>query len=306
MPTEDTTAIKQVLEREYPKSHVRSVRFLDKGYTSKQWVADTDDGRLLVKAPQRDRDPAHLRRLVASARTAAECGISVVRYRKLVPYEPALGGPVLIQEYQEGDAASDVWDSLSARERKVLLEDLGEVTGRLHSIAGPHFGDVLGGNQAASLRESVEAEVEALLPGAEVEQTAPADVLRSAFAGAAAQLDESASVPALTHGDLWLPNILVRDGRITCVLDLEHAAYADRFRDFGKLDEHIFAGFPEGRAVFLRSYAAAFPLPDDWERRVELAHALHALNMHVYFRRWTPQFAPEYARQLRDWLARNG
>ncbi|MCB5911426.1 hypothetical protein [Streptomyces pinistramenti] len=97
----------------------------------------------------------------------------------------------------------------------------------------------------------------------------------------------------------------LREGRITCVLDFEHATYAERFRDFGKLDEHIFDAFPAGRDVFLASYAAACPLPDDWEQRVALGQVLHALNMHVYFRRWSPQWAPQYARQVKEWLTRN-
>ncbi|WP_406638246.1 phosphotransferase family protein [Amycolatopsis sp. WGS_07] len=301
MSTED--AVRNVLEREYPGNRVESVRSLDKGYTSEQWVADTAEGRLLVKVPQRERNPEHLRRLVSSAQVAAEHGVPVVRYRLLIPHEPALDGPLLIQEYQEGDAAGDVWESLDKDQRAALLQDLGDVAGRLHAIQGPHFGDVLGGGKTTSLQESVEAEADALLPLADPALIGPTGSLRSALVSAVTRLDESASVPALTHGDLWLPNILVRDGRITCVLDLEHAAYADRFRDFGKLDEHIFDAYPEGRDVFLASYAAACPLPDDWRQRVELAHALHALNMHVYFRRWTPKWAPQYAQQVRDWLA---
>ncbi|OAP28659.1 hypothetical protein A4R44_00450 [Amycolatopsis sp. M39] len=92
MPTADTTTIRQAMKRKHPKSHVRWVRFLDKGYTSKQCATETEDGSLLAKVPQRDRDSAQLRRLVASARKAAECGIPVARYRNLVPHEPALGG----------------------------------------------------------------------------------------------------------------------------------------------------------------------------------------------------------------------
>ncbi|MFG2227360.1 phosphotransferase family protein [Streptomyces sp. NPDC048644] len=303
--TATATAIRNVLERECPGVRVTSVRSLDKGYTSKQWVAATDEGRLLVKVPQRERDPEHLRRLVSSAQVAAEHGVPVVRYRRLVPHEAALGGPVLIQEYQEGDAAGEVWESLDEDQRMVLIRDLGEVTGRLHAIVGPRFGDVLGGGKAATLEESVEAEVEALLPQADPGLIGPADALRSALAAAVARLADAANVPALTHGDLWLPNLLVRDGRISCVLDFEHATYADRFRDFGKLDEHLFDAFPAGRDVFLASYAAACPLPDDWELRVGIGHVLHALNMHVYFLRWTPQWAPQYARQVREWLTEN-
>ncbi|TSB19546.1 aminoglycoside phosphotransferase family protein [Streptomyces benahoarensis] len=269
-------------------------------------MADTDEGRLLVKVVQREPSAAHLRRLVTAAQVAAAHGIPVVRYRRLLPHEPSLGGPLLIQEYQEGDAADDVWETLGPDQRLTLLQDLGDLTGRLHAVKGPHYGDVTDGPTTSSLRESVETELEALLPQADLTLIGDADTLRSALRATLTRLDDTANVPALTHGDLWLPNVLVRDGRISCVLDFEHATYADRFRDFGKLDEHLFAHFPDGRDTFLTAYAAAHPLPDDWERRLSLAHLLHALAMHVYFRRWTPQWAPQYAREAREWLERNG
>jgi aminoglycoside phosphotransferase (APT) family kinase protein len=296
MTAEVESTIRQVLRRACPEVRVDALRPLDAGYTSDQWVADTDQGVLLVKVPRRHRDPEHFRRLVATTRLAAEHGIPVVRYRRLVEHDPLVDGPVLVQEFQEGDAAGDVWESLDEERRKVLCRDLGDVVGRVHGIKGSTFGG------AATLRESVEAEVESLL--GRTAAFGDGTAVRTAISAAVARLDASASVPALVHGDLWLPNFLVRDGRITCVLDFEHAVHADRFRDFGKLDEHVFDAFPAGRGVFLESYAEACPVPDDWERRVDLAHVLHALSMHVYFLRWSPEWAPQYARQVEAWLAR--
>ncbi|MCS7480310.1 phosphotransferase family protein [Umezawaea endophytica] len=298
MAAETETTIRQVLERACPDVRVEALRPLDAGYTSDQWVADTDQGALLVKVPLRNRDPEHFRRLVATTRLAAEHGVPVVRYRRLVEHDPAVDGPVLVQEFQEGDAAGDVWESLDEERRKVLCRDLGDVVGLVHGIKGSTFGD--GG--AATLRESVEAEVGSLL--GRTDAFGDGAAVRTAITAAVARLDDSASVPALVHGDLWLPNLLVRDGRITCVLDFEHAVHADRFRDFGKLDEHVFDAFPAGRAVFLEFYAAACPVPDDWEWRIDLGHVLHALSMHVYFLRWSPEWAPQYARQVEEWLAR--
>ena len=296
MPTDLDPVIRRVLEQACPETSVLSLRQLIAGYSSKHWVADTDHGRLLVKVPQRDRDPEHLRELMTSTRIAAEHGIPVVRYRALVPHDPTMDGPVLIQEFQDGDTAADLWDALDQNQRETLCHDLGDLVGRLHSIA-PSSGD------APNLRSSVESELDALLDQSQADLLADAAAVRAATSTALSQLDDSASTPALTHGDLWLPNFLVRDGRVTCVLDFEHARFQDRFRDFGKLDEHIFDSFPAGRPVFLAAYAAACPLPDDWEQRVDLAHLLHALSMHVYFRRWSPQWAPEYAQQVKEWLA---
>ncbi|MER7028016.1 MULTISPECIES: phosphotransferase family protein [Streptomyces] len=305
-PVDALRAVRALLHREFPGTEVTAVRHLDKGYTSKQWVADTGEGRLLVKAPQREPSVAQLRRLTSAARIAAAHGIPVVRYRRLLPHEPSLGGPLLIQEYEEGDAADEVWEGLDRGRRLTLLHDLGDLVGRLHAVKGPHYGDVAGGPTAPSLPEAVDAEVAALLPQADLTLIGDAEALRSAVRATVAGLDGTANVPVLTHGDLWLPNILVRDGRISCVLDFEHAAWADRFRDFGKLDEHLFDAFPEGRGTFLAAYAAACPLPGDWERRHALGQLLHALAMHVYFRRWSPQWAPQYARQAGEWLLRNG
>jgi hypothetical protein len=44
-------------------------------------------------------------------------------------------------------------------------------------------------------------------------------------------------------------------------------------------------------------------LPVDWESRVRLGRAIHALSMAVYFLRWTPKWAPQYVRELEEWLA---
>ncbi|PRY37292.1 phosphotransferase family protein [Umezawaea tangerina] len=294
------TTIRHVLERACPGLRVDSVHRLDAGHTSKQWVAATDEGRLLVKIPQRDRDPAHFHRLVATTRLAAAHDIPVVRYRTLIPHDPDADGPVLVQEFHEGDAAGDVWESLDEDRRKILCRDLGELVGRVHGIRGSHFGDPQG-DGPATLPESVDAELTALLGRTDVLD----DTVRTTVMAAVARLDPAASTPALVHGDLWLPNFLVSNGRVTCVLDFEHATYADRFRDFGKLDEHIFDGFPAGRGVFLDAYTDACPVPDDWEQRTDLAHVLHAATMHVYFQRWSPQWAPQYAQQVKEWLARN-
>jgi len=305
LATEMDTTIRDVLETACPGLRVDSLRTLDAGYTSRQWVAETDEGPLLVKVPRRNRDPEHLRRLVASTRVAAEHGIPVMRFRALVAHSSALDGPALIQEFQEGEPAADGWQTFDDQRRLALSRELGVLVGRLHSIEGRHFGDVLDAGKVTSLEESVDSEVEGLLSQTVAELVGDATALRAAIAKAVSRLAPSASVPALTHGDLWLPNILLRDGRISCVLDFEHATYADRFRDFGKLDEHVFDAFAAGRDAFLESYAATCPLPEDWELRLDLAHLLHSLGMYVYFLQWTPKWAPQYRRQVQEWLRKN-
>ena len=57
--------------------------------------------------------------------------------------------------------------------------------------------------------------------------------------------------PSLVHGDLWWENVVINRGSVCRLLDFEHARFADRFLDFGKLDELVFDGWAKGRAAFL-------------------------------------------------------
>jgi len=184
-----------------------------------------------------------------------------------------------------------------------FARELGQVVGRVHSCSGPWFGDVLGTEKFPDIRTLLHALVDSQLA------RAPEDLTSVGHRGLSAALHRAVDAvpldgaPSLTHGDLWRPNVVLRDGRIACLLDFEHGRYSDRFLDFGKLDEHIFDEFPEGRAVFLDAYDEVCALTADWESRVRLGHAIHALSMSVYFLRWTPKWAPQYIRELEEWMA---
>jgi aminoglycoside phosphotransferase (APT) family kinase protein len=304
--TEDTIGtdvVRSALVEACPGIRVADIRRLDAGYTSRQWVADTDEGVLLAKTPVRDGDPEHLRRLIATTRRAAESGVPVVRFRAFVPRSTALEAPLLVQEYQDGTPANDAWEAMDSTQRMTFASDLGQLVGRIHSCSGPWFGDVFGAEKYPDVRAFLHALVDSRLA------QAPEDITSVGRDGLSAAIHRAVDVvppdgaPSLTHGDLWRQNVVLRDGRIACLLDFEHSRYSDRFLDFGKLDEHVFNEFPEGRAVFLDAYDEVCALPDDWESRVRLGHAIHALSMSVYFLRWTPKWAPQYVRELEEWLA---
>jgi aminoglycoside phosphotransferase (APT) family kinase protein len=296
-------AVRDALAEACPGTRVAGLRQLEAGYTSRQWVADTDEGPLLVKTPVRDTDPEHIRRLIATTRRAADGGVPVVRFRAFVPWSTAFRRPVLVQEFQEGTPADEAWESMGPAERARFADDLGHVVGRIHSCSGAWFGDVLGTEKYPDGPSSLHALVDSRLAGA------PEDLTSAGRSGVAAALHRAVdavpadSTPSLTHGDLWRQNLVLREGRIACVLDFEHGRYADRFLDFGKLDEHVFDGFPDGRAAFLAAYDEACALPAGWESRVLLGRAIHALSMSVYFLRWTPKWAPQYVRELEEWLS---
>jgi len=298
----ESDTIRDVLARACVGTRIGEIRRLDAGRTSRQWVADTDEGPLLVKVPVRETDPEHQRHLVAATRLASETGVPTVRFRSVVADAEDLGTPVLVQEFLAGDPADQVWDELTAGERESLAVQLGTALGDLHSTPRPWFGDVLGRERRADVRTWLTDAVYARLRSAP-EDIVPAgrEALLAAFEVAIERIpaDEPA---ALTHGDLWLPNLVVHRGRISGVLDFEHAAFGERFQDFGKLEEHLTRPHPDIRSALLMAYDARCPLPEDWESRIELSRALNALSMCVYFSRWQPELAPEYAAELEAWL----
>ncbi|WP_432825205.1 phosphotransferase family protein [Dactylosporangium sp. CA-092794] len=295
--------VRAALVEACPGVRVGGIRRLDGGHTSRQWVADTDEGRLLVKTPVRDPDPEHLRGLIAATRRAAEGGVPVVRFRAFVPRSDRLGAPLLVQEFQEGTPAADAWDGMDGGQRLAFAAELGRLVGRVHACAGDWYGDVLGTVKYPDARAFLHAHIDGKLAQAPGDLTsAGRDRLGAALHRAVDAVggDDGAR---LVHRDMWPPNLLLRDGRIVCLLDFEHGKYADRFMEFGKLDEHVFAGFAEGRAAFLAAYDEVCPLPADWPARIRLGNAIHSLATCVYFRRWNPRFAARYAAELEEWLA---
>jgi aminoglycoside phosphotransferase (APT) family kinase protein len=298
--------VHRALAEACPGIRVTDIRPLEAGYTSRQWVADTDEGRLLVKTPVRDTDPGHLRRLIATTRRAAEGGVPVVRFRAFVPRSTVLDAPLMVQEYQDGTPADEAWEAMDTTQRMRFVSELGQLVGRLHACSGRWFGDVLGTAKHPDIQTFLHAFVDSRLAEAPDDITSVGRVGLSAAIHRAVDAVPPDCAPSLTHGDLWRPNVVIRQERIACLLDFEHGCYSDRFLDFGKLDEHIFNEFPEGRAVFLNTYNDLCALPDDWESRVRLGHAVHALSASVYFLRWTPKWAPQYVHELEEWLADRG
>ncbi|MFB9451508.1 aminoglycoside phosphotransferase family protein [Dactylosporangium vinaceum] len=297
-------AVRAALLEACPGLRVDDIRPLEGGYTSRQWVADTDEGQLLAKHPVRSPDPEHMRRLIAATRHAADGAVPVVRFRAFQPHAVALGGPLLVQEFQAGTPADQAWDGLDDRERRAFAAELGTIVARIHTCYGPWFGDVLGRERYDDVRAFLHARVDNQVGKAG--PTLPAGLIERAGRALHAAVDivvPEDEHPALLHGDLWLPNILVRNGHIRCILDFEHGRWGDRFMDFAKLYEHIFDGYPDGLVPFLEAYDLQAGLPADWEDRVRFGNALHSLSTAVYFARWNPEYVPQYLGELETWLA---
>jgi aminoglycoside phosphotransferase (APT) family kinase protein len=80
----------------------------------------------------------------------------------------------------------------------------------------------------------------------------------------------------LIHGDYHPENLLVAEGRISGVLDLEWAISGDPAWDFVLLDEWEVTA-PGSSAAFLRGYTTVRPLDKDHTRRLQMYALLRSL-----------------------------
>jgi len=284
-----------VLAEVCPSTVVRHVHPGPQSYANRLWRAETDEGDLLVRVPGRHRDPEIFRAAMVASRIAHEAGVPTSRFRAFAP-TTKLGYPIVVQEFGPGERASP--DTIDAT---TLGRALGDWVGRLHSIRRPLFGSVLDTNDERPWGMVAFARVQSLL-AALPPDVLPAgrDVIAAAFARYRAIVTDGGS---LTHGDLYLDNVLVHDGRPSCLLDFEHASFQDRFADFGKLKELVFEGYPATERPFMDAYRAIHPPTPDDDRRMALSLGVYALQYLHYFHTWQPDLIDFYRNRLDDWLA---
>jgi aminoglycoside phosphotransferase (APT) family kinase protein len=296
-------AAAEVLALACPGVRVDEIRPGPSGYSSKLWLAETDEGPLLVRFPQRNRDPRALRSMVLAARLANQAGVPTVRYRGFAPDSPH--GPAIIQEFRRGERASDVLKREPDR-LGLVSETIGDWLGRIHGVHAERFGGLLSERQDVDWHAAATEKVRhALAPLAPDQLPASAATIRQAFADAIARtpLEQPAS---LVHGDLYFDNVLLDRGKAVCLLDFEHAAYLDRFCEFGKLNELLFEWWTGSEEPLLAAYRDLQPpAPGDAERRW-LGVGLYELAQLAYFARWQADLVPVYRARLDGWLTASG
>jgi aminoglycoside phosphotransferase (APT) family kinase protein len=293
-------AVLEVLEDACPGLRVDAVRPGPSGYSSKLWLAQTDEGPLLVRIPVRDPDAQRVRSMIEATRLASAAGVPTVRFKAFAPQSRL--GPVLVQEYRAGERASDF-----LKANPGALASVAEAAGRwaaiLHGVQRPAFGDVLETVTFPEWPNCVTARAARAL------HAVPADalpqsraVIEQAFERAMADLPTDTAA-SLVHADLYLDNILVEGGRPVCLLDFEHASYADRFAEFGKLGELLFDRWPGSAAPFMAAYREVFPKAGGDAARWRLGVGLYELSQLAYFHRWQTDLAPIYRDRLAKWLS---
>ncbi len=156
-----------------------------------------------------------------------------------------------------------VREELTEPVRRALRHQLGGLTARLHTIAGPEFGypQPGAGLRADTWRAAFLAMVDAVLDDAvryRVALPLPVPEIAALVRSAADVLDE-VTTPRLVHFDLWEGNVFVAltepgRPRVTGLIDPERAFWGDECADFVSLA--LFADI-EADADFLAGYRAA-------------------------------------------------
>ncbi|CAM5479229.1 aminoglycoside phosphotransferase [Streptomyces spiroverticillatus] len=136
--------------------------------------------------------------------------------------------------YVDADNLGIVSAALPAAEREAYLEQLGALNREINSVRGEHFGPIAGPGDP-SWRRVFTGMAESVLRDGErrgVDLGQEYDAVRAALATHADSLDD-VTEPRLVEWDLWDSNVLVRDGKIVCIIDHERAFYGDPLIEAG-------------------------------------------------------------------------
>ncbi|MFI1567181.1 phosphotransferase family protein [Streptomyces sp. NPDC020490] len=217
------------------------------------------------------------------------------------------GADWFFMPFVDGDNLGVVGPELAARELAAYKEQVGAANREINSVRGTAFGPLAGPGDA-SWRRVFTGIVEDVLGDGErrrVDLGWDYDTVREVLAEHAASLDE-VSEPRLVEWDLWDGNVMVRDGRIACLIDHERAFFGDPLIEVGFAGTQLAAfGDPTD---FMRGYGHP-PLTEteSVRRRLYCLHLTLVMVIETVYRGHTDPGQYEWARgQLAEIMAQLG
>ncbi|MCO8274944.1 aminoglycoside phosphotransferase family protein [Actinoplanes sp. TRM 88003] len=156
-----------------------------------------------------------------------------------------------VMRYVDADNYGVIRSSLSPCEQEQLDVEVGAATRSLNALTGSAFGP-LGGPGVPTWRQCFLGLLEDVLHDGE-RRAVDLDYagIRARAKTHAHHLDE-VTTPHFVEWDLWPSNVLIRDGRIVCLIDHERAFYGDPLIEAGFVATQLPAfGNP---TAFLRGY----------------------------------------------------
>jgi len=176
-------------------------------------------------------------------------------------------------------------------------EQLGAATRELNSIRGTAFGP-LNGPGVPTWRELFTAMITDVLNDGErrdVDLGWDYDTVRAVIAEHADCL-EAVTEPRFVEWDLWDSNVMIRDGRIACIIDHERAYYGDPLIEAGFVATRLPA-FGDSTA-FLRGYGKTeLTANEQQRRRLYCLHLVLIMIIETVYRGHTDTQQYDWARE---------
>jgi aminoglycoside phosphotransferase (APT) family kinase protein len=199
--------------------------------------------------------------------------------------------------FVDGENLAIVGPELPAQELAGYKEQVGAANRQINSIRGAAFGPLTGPGDTCWRRVFTDIVEDVLVDGERrrVDLGWDYDAVREVLAEHAASLDE-VSEPRLVEWDLWDGNVMVRDGKIACVIDHERAFFGDPLIEVG------FAGTQMGAfgdsTHFMRGYGHP-PLTEteSVRRRLYCLHLLLIMVIETVYRGLTDTAQYDIARK---------
>lgn len=183
-------------------------------------------------------------------------------------------------------------------------EQLGAANRELNSIVGPWFGPLAGPGDP-SWRVVFTAIVEDVLRDGQargVEIGWDYDLVRETLAAHAHVLDE-VTEPRFVEWDLWDSNVMVRDGKIACIIDHERALYGDPLMEAGFVAS-VLPQFGDPTA-FMRGYGwTELTENEQLRRRLYCLHLMLIMVIETVYRGHTDTDQYDWARPQLDEIMR--
>lgn len=191
---------------------------------------------------------------------------------------PCCDSPCMIMQWMCGEAYQYASGGYSDEMKQNVMLELGGMTAQFHQIHDVCFG--IPGENGASFSTWSEAFStlfkNILQDGIDANVSLPLDYDDLFQLGERVNpFFKDVTVPSLVHGDLWLGNVLVHNGKISALLDFERALWGD------PLMEYPF-GLLRNNADFLTGYRHS--VLDDADFSVRIRRALYNLYHYLIVR----------------------
>ncbi len=268
-------------------------RKLNRGYSHDIYEVETNEypEKVIIRFSNDNPEKFSLKKEVRVNQIIQKLGIPVPRIilhdetKETVPYE------FVIMSKLEGEDLDKIWENLSIKEQLEIIEKIGEILGRIHTIKFDRFGMLLpegiddegsfslkGNKQKINSSPSVFHILSMALD--DLGRFASYNNINPEFSSHIAnfiiknkKLAESNEEPCLIHGDFYKSNFKVKKIKnkwfITGLLDFEYAASEIKEYDFIKLDREGFLEPGKIRQALLKGYQKFQKVDEGFDKKVK-------------------------------------